>query len=120
MSYQEFRELKVWHEAKQLAVQIYKITTNEKFSRDYGLRDQVRRASVSIASNIAEGYERESNKDFIRYLFIAKGSLSELMTQLEIALEIGYINNKVFAKIEDKCQKINAMLINLIKARRER
>lgn len=120
MSYQEFRELKVWQEAKQLAVHIYKITTNEKFSKDYGLRDQVRRASVSIASNIAEGYERESNKDFIRYLFIAKGSLSELMTQLEIALEIGYINNIVFEKIEDKCQKISAMLINLIKARRER
>ena len=84
------------------------------------MRDQVRRASVSIASNIAEGYEKESNKDFVRYLLIAKGSLSELRTQLEIALEIGYINDKVFAKVEDKCQKINAMLINLIKVRRER
>jgi four helix bundle protein len=120
MSYQGFRELKVWQEAKQLAVHIYRITTNEKFSKDYGLRDQVRRASVSIASNIAEGYEKESNKDFVRYLLIAKGSLSELRTQLEIALEIGYINDKVFEKIEDECQKINAMLINLIKARRER
>ncbi len=119
MSYQEFRELRVWQEAKQLAIQIYKITGNGGFSKDYGLRDQVQRAAVSIASNIAEGYERSSNKDFVRYLLIAKGSLSELRTQLEIAREIGYIDKKVFEKIEDQCKKITAMLIKLIKARKE-
>lgn len=120
MGYQEFRELRVWQEAKQLAVQIYKVTTNSRFSKDYGLRDQVQRAAVSIASNIAEGYERDSDKDFVRYLLIAKGSASELRTQLEIALEIGYIDKKAFEKVEDRCKKITAMLIKLIKARRER
>ena len=94
--YQEFRELRVWQEAKALAVQVYNITTNASFAKDYGLRDQARRAAVSVASNIAEGYERNSNKDFIRFLLISKGSLSELRTHLEIALEIGYLDGKVF------------------------
>ncbi|RKY08759.1 MAG: four helix bundle protein [Planctomycetota bacterium] len=118
--YQEFRELRVWQEAKELAVQIYKLTTNTNFARNYGLRDQARRAAVSVASNIAEGYERNSNKDFIRYLLISKGSLSELRTQLEIALEIGYIDGKTFEVIEERCQKTTAMLVNLIKARKEK
>ena len=118
MGYQEFKELRVWQEAKQLAVQIYKITTTARFSKDYGLQDQVQRAAVSVASNIAEGYEKNSNKDFVRYLLIAKGSLAELRTQLEIALEIGYIDKKVFESVEDQCKKITAMVIKLIKARR--
>ena len=120
MGYQEFRELKVWQEAKALAVQIYKITANRDFSHDYGLRDQARRAAVSVASNIAEGYERNSNKDFIRFLLIAKGFLSELRTHLEIAVEIGYIDGKTFEVIEEKCKKITGMLVNLIKARKEK
>jgi len=119
MSYQEFKELRVWQEAKQLAIRIYKITANTQFSKDFGLRDQVRKAAVSVASNIAEGYEKNSNKDFVRYLLIAKGSLAELRTQLEIALEIGYIDKKVFEKAEDQCKKITAMVIKLIKARRQ-
>lgn len=120
MAYQDFKELRVWQEAKQLAIEVYKITGNARFSKDYGLRDQVQRAAVSIASNIAEGYERNSHKDFVRYLLIAKGSLSELRTQMDIALEIGHIDENVFEQIEDRCKKITAMLINLIKARRER
>jgi len=120
MAYQDFKELRVWQEAKQLAIEVYKITGNARFSKDYGLRDQVQRAAVSIASNIAEGYERNSHKDFVRYLLIAKGSLSELRTQMEIALEIGHMDENVFEQIEDRCKKITGMLINLIKARRER
>jgi four helix bundle protein len=120
MAYQDFKELRVWQEGKQLAIEVYKITGNARFSKDYGLRDQVQRAAVSIASNIAEGYERNSHKDFVRYLLIAKGSLSELRTQMEIALEIGHIDENVFEQIEDRCKKITGTLINLIKARRER
>ncbi len=120
MGYQEFRELRVWQEAKALAAQNYKITTNCDFSHDYGLRDQARRTAVSVASNIAEGYERNSNRDFIRFLLIAKGSLSELRTHLEIAVEIGYINGKAFEVIEEQCKKTTAMLVKLIKARKEK
>ncbi len=76
------------------------------------------RSSVSIVSNIAEGYERNSNKDFIRFLMIAKGSLAELRTQLEIAREIDYINEIIFDDLESRCNKIGAMLTKLIHSRR--
>ena len=117
MGYQNFKELRVWQEAKSLSITVYKLTENGKFSKDYSLRDQVRRAAVSIASNIAEGYERNSDKDFIRFLLIAKGSLAELRTQLEIAKEITYMNDESFEKLEGHCNKIGAMLSKLIKSR---
>jgi four helix bundle protein len=117
MGYQSFKELKVWQLAKGLAIDIYKLTNTEVFGRDRGLRDQMRRAAVSIAANIAEGYERNSSKDFTRFLLIAKGSLSELRTHLEIALEIGYLNNGTFPKIEDHCLHIGSMLTKLIRFR---
>ena len=117
MAYQTFKELRVWQEARNLSVTVYKLTENSRFSKDYSLKDQVRRAAVSIASNIAEGYERNSDKDFIRFLLIAKGSLAELRTQLEIAKEITYMNDETFEKLEEHCNKIGAMLSKLIKSR---
>lgn len=117
MGYQGFKELRVWQEAKSLSVTVYKLTENGKFSKDYSLRDQVRKSAVSIASNIAEGYERNSDKDFIRFLLIAKGSLSELRTQIEIAKEIAYLSDETFEKLEEHCNKIGAMLSKLIKSR---
>jgi len=117
MAYQSFKELRVWQEAKGLAVTVYKLTENGKFSTDYSLKDQVRRSAVSIASNVAEGYERNSNKDFIRFLLIAKGSLAELRTQVEIAREISYINEEIFKNLEEHCNKIGAMLSKFIKSR---
>ena len=79
MPYQSFESLEVWKRASRLAVRLYQALTN---CRDYGLKDQMTRAAVSIPSNIAEGYERGTNKEFLRYLNIAKGSASELRTQL--------------------------------------
>ncbi|MFN3480677.1 MAG: four helix bundle protein [Thermodesulfovibrionales bacterium] len=118
MGYQNFKELKVWQEAKVLAVDIYKLTAQGKFSKDFGLKEQIQRSSVSIASNIAEGYECNSDKDFIRFLMIAKGSLGELRTQLEIAKEIDYIDENLFNDFESRCNKIGAMLTKLIQSRR--
>ncbi|MBD3420539.1 MAG: four helix bundle protein [Chitinivibrionales bacterium] len=115
---QSFKQLNVWKEAKNLAVAIYKITGADKFSRDFGLKDQIQRSSVSVVSNIAEGYERTSNKEFLHFLNISQGSLSELRTQLEIAHEIGYINENDFILIDDHCCKVGAMLTNLKKARK--
>jgi four helix bundle protein len=117
MAYQSFKELRVWREARDLAVKLYKETADGGFSKDFGLRDQVRRSAVSVASNIAEGYERSTTKDVVRFLFISKGSLSELRTQLEIAHEVGYMDEKLFRALDDKCTKIGAMLTRLIKAR---
>ncbi len=115
MSKTNFKDLKVYKEAKTLAVEIYKLTDKAGFKKDYGLRDQIQRSAVSIPSNIAEGCERETDKEFIRYLYIAKGSLGELITQLDIAKEIGYIGNDDFESQTEKCNKIGGMLGALIK-----
>ena len=119
MGYQSFKDLRVWQGAKELSVEIYTLTSTGKFTKDFGLKEQIQRASISIPSNIAEGYERNSNKDFIRFLLIAKGSLSELRTQLEIAYEIGYIKKDKFESLDENCKKLGAMMTNLIKARRK-
>lgn len=115
MSSTDFKQLRVWQKAKELAVDIYKITNTGEFAKDYGLREQMQRAAVSIPSNIAEGNDRESEKELIRFLHISKGSMSELRTQLEIAKEIGYINEVVFAELNKKCIEVSRMLGSLIK-----
>ena len=112
-----FKKLKVWQRGKELAVDIYKTTQEGPFSRDFGFRDQIRRAAVSIPSNIAEGDERGSNKDAIRFFYIAKGSLAELHTQVEIAYEIEYISGEKTQELSDECVRIGKMLGSLIKAR---
>jgi len=84
-----FEDLDVWNDAKEFAVNIYKTFSNLK---DFGMRDQIQRASVSIPSNISESYERGSTSEFIRFLFIAKGSAGEVRTQLYICKDLGYVN----------------------------
>ena len=112
-----FQGLKVWQKSKDLAVQIYKITEQGMFGKDYGLRDQVRRSSVSIPSNIAEGDERDTDKEAVRHLYIAKGSAAEFLTLLIIAHEVNYIDETTFKELEEKCLEISGMLSRLIAAR---
>jgi four helix bundle protein len=81
----KFQELKVWQRAKELAVSIYKMTEGDPFSKDYGLRDQIRRAAVSIPSNIAEGDELDTDRQAIKFFYTAKGSSTEVFTQAIIA-----------------------------------
>ena len=112
-----FKELNVWQLGKELAVSIYKITAVGAFKSDFGLRDQIRRAAVSISSNIAEGDERGTNKEAVRFLYIAKGSLAELQTQLIIAQEIGYIDSVILKDMDERCQMLDKMIGALIRAR---
>jgi four helix bundle protein len=112
-----FQELRVWQRAKDLAVFIYKITKQGEFVKDYGLRDQVCRAAVSIPSNIAEGDELNTDKQAINFFSIAKGSSAELLTQAIITHEIGYLEKEHFDHIEDECEAISGMLARLIQAR---
>ena len=112
-----FKDLKVWQRSKELAALIYRLTQKGPFTRDYGFRDQIRRAAVSVPSNIAEGDERGSNKDAVRFFYIAKGSLAEIQTQLEIAYEIEYLDNSTFDDLDEKCTVIGKMLGSLINAR---
>ncbi len=115
----DFRKLKVWNEAKDLAIRIYQLSQIGDFSKDFGLRDQLRRSAVSIPSNIAEGDELQTNKQSINYFYHAKASTAELYTQLIIAFEIGYLNQSMFDELVDKCDKISAMLSKLIVARKK-
>ena len=95
-----FKDLAVWQKAKDLAVLIYGVSNSEMKSVDFGLKDQVRRSAVSVASNLAEGDERDTDKESIRYFFIAKGSVAELRTQLQIAHESGYLNGTMYETLE--------------------
>jgi four helix bundle protein len=113
----KFQDLKVWKKGKDLAVFIYKLTSQGRFFRDYGLRDQIRKAAVSIPSNIAEGDELGTNKQAIRFFYTAKGSTAEVLTQAIIAHEIGYLAEEDFSHIETECRSLSSMLIQLIKFR---
>jgi four helix bundle protein len=116
MKLTRFEDLQCWQEASKLAIEIYRISRDGEIGKDYGFRDQLRRSSVSIASNIAEGKERETASEFVRFLYIAKGSAGELKTQLYIAKEIGYLDGAEFFKLNQKVEKISGMLGNLIKS----
>ena len=91
---ERFEDLEVWQAARDVAKAIYQASATGAFSRDYGLRDQICRAAVSVPSNIAEGFSRHSNKEFIQYLFIAKGSAAEVQSQLYTALDQGYVSQE--------------------------
>jgi four helix bundle protein len=112
-----FEDLEVWKEGMRLAAEIYRLLDG---CSDYGLRDQMQRAAVSIPSNIAEGFERNTNKDFIRFLYISKGSCAELRTQIYLARETGIINKKVGDDLLEATKKISAMLHKLIKVRNDK
>jgi len=114
-----FKNLRVWQDGIKLAANIYHITKKEPFLKDYGLSNQIQRAAVSIASNIAEGEERRTNKESVHFLSIAKGSSAEVITQLHIAHKIGYIDKETFKKLEDQTEKIRATIKNLMKAKGE-
>jgi four helix bundle protein len=93
---ERFEDLIAWQKARQLASAIYRITTQGEFAKDYGLRDQIRRAAVSAMSNIAEGFDRASRSEFHQFLVIAKASCAEVRSQLYVALDAGYINQETF------------------------
>lgn len=90
--YKKFEDLPVWKSSRELTTKIYKLTKNEEFRKDFGLVDQIRRSSISVSSNIAEGFERGSKKEFIQFLYRAKGSSGELRSQLYTASDLGYID----------------------------
>ncbi|MDH6305670.1 four helix bundle protein [Parabacteroides sp. PF5-5] len=112
-----FEDLNIWKEGMRLSVSIYYLFRDCK---DYGLKDQIQRAAVSIPSNISEGYERQTNKEFIQFLYIAKGSCGELRTQLYLAKELAYIQQDNFIVLLDKAKHLSSMINNFIKARREK
>ena len=111
---ERFEELKVWQTARDVVNAIYKASSNGAFARDYALRDQIRRAAISIPSNIAEGFSRHSNKEFIQFLFISKGSVAEVQSQLYTALDQGYIFQGEFDSIYETLEVVAKQLSRFI------
>ena len=113
-SVRNFEEFNVYRQARELTNEIYRLTRAGTFAKDFGLVDQIRRAAVSILSNIAEGYERGSSTEFIQFLFIAKGSCGEVRAQLSIACDQGYVPSADYQRLANQCRLISSMLSNFI------
>lgn len=109
-----FEELEVWREARELTAYVYKLSGSGKFGKDFGLAGQVRKAAVSVMSNIAEGFARGSNKEFARFLFIARGSLAEVNSQLYVAVDLGYIDEDEFEKVNDRVKQLSKRITAFI------
>ena len=104
-----FEELDVWQTARELTRRVYEISNKGEFARDFGLRDQMRRAAVSVMSNIAEGFESGTRPLFINYLGHAKGSAGEVRAQLYVSLDVGYISAEEFAMLTDLAENVHAV-----------
>ena len=114
---ERFEDIKAWQAARALVSAVYRVSGRGKFEKDFGLRDQIQRASVSVMANIAEGFERGSDKEFHRCLYIAKGSAGEVRSHLFVALDLGYVTSDEFdnlrAKAEDVAKTISGFITYL-------
>ncbi|MEI6127529.1 MAG: four helix bundle protein [Pseudomonadota bacterium] len=110
-----FEDIEAWQDARKLVEHIYRISSMELLSKDYGFKDQLQRAGVSIMSNIAEGFEREGNKEFIQFLFIAKASAGEVRSLLYVASDLQYLDSETFNMLENIAVVISKKISGLIK-----
>jgi four helix bundle protein len=115
-----YRDLNLWKEAKILAIEVLRIADGPTLSRRRGLCDQISRSAISVPSNIAEGDERGSNRDAIRFLYIARGSAAELATQLEIAHDIGALTPTEYQSTQRRLYSVSQLLGGTIRMRQER
>lgn len=111
--FSKFEEIQAWQKARDVTLRIYQITSEENFARDFGLKDQVRRAAVSIMANIAEGHGRRTNIEFANFLNLARGSVAEVQSHLYVALGLNYISQKQFDELYQTLTEISRMLLSL-------
>ncbi len=109
-----FEDMDMWKRSRELVGFVYQVTKNDRFCKDFSLVDQIRRAAISVMSNIAEGFERGSNAEFIQFLYIAKGSCGEVRTQIYAALDQAYISNAEFLAGKRLCVDISGQISGLI------
>jgi four helix bundle protein len=110
-----FEDLQVWAKSRELTRLVYKVTSHPSFTNDLRLRNQMRDAAVSIMSNIAEGFSRNTDKEFIQFLFVSKASVAEIQSQSYVALDQQYLSNDIFVQIYEMADHTSRMLSNLIK-----
>lgn len=114
-SIEKFEDIEAWQKARELTREIYRVTNRGTFAKDFGLRDQIRRASVSIMSNIAEGFGRGGNREFIQFLSMAKGSVSEVQAQLYVAVDAGYLTKDQFQQLYSLSQSTGSLIGGFIR-----
>jgi len=119
MKIEKFEDIVAWQKARVLANELYACTKGGSFSRDFGLRDQIQRAAVSTMSNIAEGYERDGDREFIQFLSESKGSCGEVRSDLYVALDQGYINQRGFDQLYERTSEVSRLLSGFMKYLRE-
>ena len=112
---QDFEDLAIFQKARELSKKIYDITRDGEFKRDYRFVQQIRASSGSIMDNIAECFERSGNKEFVNFLFIAKGSCGEMRSQLIRANDVGYLPPELYDELYAECRKLSAGIMNFIK-----
>ncbi len=113
-TFQSFEEIDAWQKARTLARLVYSATSSGPFSKDFGLRDQIRRAAVSVMSNIAEGFERDGTGEFVHFLSIAKGSIGEIQSHLFVALDQGYLSENEFQGLRNTTSEIGRLIAGLM------
>ena len=113
-TFRSFEEIEAWRKARQLTEEVYRVNATGGFARDYPLRDQLRRACVSVMSNIAEGFERDGNGEFVQFLPVAKGTVDEVRSQLYIAVDRRCITGPAFISLSERCSEVSRMIAGLI------
>lgn len=118
-TFKSFEDVEAWKKARKLTNALHTISSSGLFAKDFSLRDQIRRAGVSVMSNIAEGFDRGGNREFVQFLSIAKGSIGEIKSQLYIALDQRYIAEPTFKEISSLADEVGRMIAGLIKYLRQ-
>lgn len=114
MTIQDFEDLVIYQKSRALAKQVYEITRQGEFRFDSRFVQQIRAAAGSVSDNIAEGFERQGNKEFINFLYIAKGSCGEVRSQLNRALDVGFIDTATYDQMYAECRRLSAGILNMI------
>ena len=116
MKVQNFEDLAIYQKSCELAEQVYKITRTGEFKHDTRFVQQIRASAGSVSDNIAEGFERQGNKEFINFLYIAKGSCGEMRSQIMRAHKVGFINDETYTQMYTDCKKLSASILKFIQA----
>ena len=114
MTIKRFEDITAWQEAKNLCAQIYKLSDRKEVRKDFAFQNQIKRASISIMNNIAEGFERGSNKEFIHFLYIAKGSAGEVRSMIHLSKDLNFCTNEEATELEIQTTRISKMLSGFI------
>jgi len=112
-TFKRFEDIHAWQKARRVTRKIYEVTATDRFARDFGLRDQIQRASISIMANIAEGFGRHTDKDFANFLSIAHASVSEVQSHLYVALDLAYVSEELFTEMYGLLDEVSRMTLVL-------